>query len=184
MKVADTDGDGKVSLKEFIFVLNSAHSSSDSASDHQMSMPRILIEKDQPSLAENNNNEAGEALSYFPDRSQLPTVIEEETRNDKELRITRGNSISGRRPSICCRNATVKKNNVMAWIKQAEINEDQMESVASLDKSMSFTSTMSSTPTSSNINLKKRRKSSISRTLRNGRDAIIATARTLRRISR
>ena len=184
MKVADTDGDGKVSLKEFIFVLNSVHSSSDSTADHQMSMPRILVEKEQPSLADNNNQNFGETMSCFPDRSQLPTVIEEDNRTEKELRFTRGNSISGRRPSVCYKNAAKRKNHVIAWIKQAEVNTDHVETVAALDNNMSSTSSMASSPISSNTNLKKRRKSSISRTLRHGRDALIATARTLRKISR
>ena len=184
MKVADRDGDGKVSLKEFIYVLNSARTSSDSATDQQMSMPRILIENEETPVAENSYKNLSE-FSCITDRSPLPTVVEECSRSERELHLTRRNSINDRRPSLCYKNTARKKGNVRAWIKQTETDSERAENVISNpDNSTSSTSSITSSPMPTDNNIRKRRKSSISRTLRHGRDAIIATARTLRRISR
>ena len=187
MKVADTDGDGKVSLEEFIFVMNSAHSCTDSDSNQQMSMPRILIEKEQDSSSVQEDKNVGEKASSSRARLPLPTVeeeVENSNESDQTAAVLRRSSGSIRRPSVCCKNAARRKNNLLAWVNNSELTKESLTSSCDLDNAVPSTSSLYSTSTSSNSSLKKRRRSSITKTLKNGRDRLLATARTLRRISR
>ena len=175
MKVADTNGDGAVSLDEFITVMNSAHCCEEICG--QMSLPRILIKKNESFFQDQS--------AELPSDKVVPAILNEAQFSGRsksghfgnELHSTRKLSTNIRRLSVNSKKLPKKLNELKTWMSES----DETSRRATLPASSSFDSSFCG---SSQNSLKKRRKSSISRTLRNGRDALIATARNLRRISR
>ena len=171
------NGDGMVSLEEFIFVMNSAQSS-EAACEQHICLPRILVDKKEKPLAGISPQYSGLLRRCSLDHCPLELVPEETKQCENKLHCVRRDSIINEQSSIICKNVSKKKHNFTSWMKQVEKNEkcEQLTDCIS-DSNEKISSSSSSS-------LKKRRKSSITRTLRHGRDALIATAKTLRRISR
>lgn len=173
MKVADTNGDGVVSLDEFIVVMNSVHCCEEELSG-LMSFPRILIDK--------NNSVKVEKPERFFERT-LPTIVDESIQTSTNIDQRVEDESESSKKSLNSRKISENKNSNsrklehLTWISESE-------EVSRRERFRQCSSFDCSSNSALENNLKKRRKSSITKTLKSGRDALIATARTLRRISR
>lgn len=173
---ADKDGDGMVSLQEFINVMNSAHSENKDVTE---TYPRILTEGENP----NSSIFTGQSCS-----SAASSDEEFDTDDDKaQLHLSDKAEVSGI-PNIpnSKPNQRKRKRSIIDWIKGPPKESDLklLETEISNDAVSSSSSSVTSDTGSAIPNrLKQRRRSSITQTLRNGKDVFLATAKTIRKLS-
>ena len=191
---ADTDGDGLVSLQEFINVMNSAHNSNNNSMEHYP-VPRILKETGdelvsnynlEPSCSSSccneNVNDAPIQFLASPDNDSFFNTVNSSSNQSNELHI----------PHKCKNSSQKRRKSIIDWLKGSSKDFDQFKfsdtetSSEALSSSLCSVASSSEEPSLSAIpsHVRNRRRSSITKTLKTGKDALFATAKRLRKLSR
>ena len=187
---ADMDGDGLVSLQEFINVMNSAHNSNNNDIEHY-SAPRILKNSEElqfepsSSYACCNDTEDEDDDARFENNS--------ESKNDNsaavEINPSKSNENEISLPQVNKNTGSKRRKSIIDWLKGSSKDFDQIKFSETSSEALSSSAcslASSEEPSISAIpaHLQSRRRSSISKTLKNGKDALVATAKRIRKLSR
>jgi len=185
---ADMDGDGLVSLEEFINVLNSANSSTNNAIE-QYPVPRILKDTEddfsfEPSCSSAccNETEDEDDTIQFTAEPNLNT-FNENSNSSKNTDKTLPRKI---------KNDHKRRKSIVDWLKGSPPKESEQIKFSGSEPSSEYLScsvcslASSEEPSVSAIpsHLRNRRRSSLTKTLKSGKDALVATAKRLRKLSR
>ena len=179
---ADKDGDGMVSLQEFIDVMNSVHSENKDVSE-AYHLPRILTESNDHlngSVIAHMFDNSAASSSYAMDEEESESCANEEQLIDEKTTL----------PEIPDTSKSKSKNrrrkSLIDWLKGAHKDNDFRCSGTEFSNealSSSSCSVASGATTTVPERVKQRRKSSFAKTFKNGKDAFLATAKTIRKFS-
>ena len=192
---ADTDGDGLVSLQEFINVMNSAsaNESIDNAIEHYP-IPRILKDTEEdfrfePSCSSaccNETEDDEDPIHSRAESSELDDFVRE------DLIFSKNKENDSTLPRKNKNNGQKRRKSIVDWIKGSPPKEIEQFKFSSTESSSDYLSSSicslasAEEPSASAIppHLRNRRRSSITKTLKSGRDALVATAKRFRKLSR
>ena len=176
-----------MSLQEFINVLNSAHSCPNNNSAEQYSLPRILTDNHEEYLSMSPIPLSTSCSSTCPNQDSDDDMdVPCQSCQDTDLHSESEQNVSPKRKSSTHK----RRKSIIDWIKgfPKDYEECKYPDVdLGHDFHISSASSVASDFVASVVippHLRQRRRSSITKTLKNGKDAIFATARTLRKLSR
>ncbi|CAK8671753.1 uncharacterized protein LOC143466072 isoform X2 [Clavelina lepadiformis] len=180
MREADLDGDGMVSLAEFISVMTSSTLPSDQQNDSGV-VPKILFNTRDLKNADTDvsNDETAEDASDNCNSSWPNIASQSYSESDT-------NSMTSLKVDVTIPKKTragKRRRSVVDWLRGRKFSDVSSMGSSSMEFSSSSTGSLP-LPQSSSATPRHRRHSSIGRTLKSGRNVIVATARNIRKLSR